>query len=205
MCEGRSLKCLWSLKWLASLHARLVTVVHKSRTGACNSGLTSESESVFKERRGLIIGANEVFWGERTCQEIMTDVISEVWLENTTTLEWTCFQRSSWGGRQFISINMGRSELVQCGKCGLNFLHEEGLGKHMKRFHNWFGSFDLQLFTGCMNPRSKCSRANINVTGALMSLNPRFSTFWMHFILIMWLQGCFQTTQTAWASWLWIV
>ena len=28
---------------------------------------------------------------------------------------------------------MGRSELVQCGKCGLNFLHEEGLGKHMKR------------------------------------------------------------------------
>jgi len=30
---------------------------------------------------------------------------------------------------------MGRSELVQCGKCGLNFLHEEGLGKHMKRVH----------------------------------------------------------------------
>ena len=30
---------------------------------------------------------------------------------------------------------MGRSDLVQCGKCGLNFLHEEGLGKHMKRVH----------------------------------------------------------------------
>jgi len=28
-----------------------------------------------------------------------------------------------------------RSELVQCTKCGLNFLHEEGLGKHMKRVH----------------------------------------------------------------------
>ena len=30
---------------------------------------------------------------------------------------------------------MGRGDLVQCGKCGLNFLHEEGLGKHMKRVH----------------------------------------------------------------------
>ena len=43
---------------------------------------------------------------------------------------------------------MGRSELVQCGKCGLNFLHEEGLGKHMKRFavfiYFWAGSYNLQ-------------------------------------------------------------
>ena len=31
--------------------------------------------------------------------------------------------------------NMGRSQLVQCAKCNLNFLHEEGLGKHMKRVH----------------------------------------------------------------------
>ena len=36
---------------------------------------------------------------------------------------------------------MGRSELVQCGKCGLNFLHEEGLGKHMKRLAHFIRFF----------------------------------------------------------------
>jgi len=29
----------------------------------------------------------------------------------------------------------GRSDLAQCLKCGLNFLNEEGLGKHTKRVH----------------------------------------------------------------------
>jgi len=29
----------------------------------------------------------------------------------------------------------GRSDLAQCIKCGLNFLNEEGLGKHTKRVH----------------------------------------------------------------------
>jgi len=29
----------------------------------------------------------------------------------------------------------GRTDLAQCNKCGLNFLNEEGLGKHTKRVH----------------------------------------------------------------------
>jgi len=32
-------------------------------------------------------------------------------------------------------IMPGRADLAQCNKCGLNFLNEEGLGKHTKRVH----------------------------------------------------------------------
>ena len=50
---------------------------------------------------------------------------------------------------------MGRSELVQCGKCGLNFLHEEGLGKHMKRLQDWFGNFDHRTIYRVHEPKEQ--------------------------------------------------